>query len=248
MEVIRVMAATNTMGTPQSYSFKVKLNLKKSIHIGSGQNINEIIDIPITSEIDENGNRIPIVHGTVLKGILRNAGYSVAIHIFPDSSEQLSKNYKVGEEIPDGVKSHPFYSLFGCENYDGKLVVSEGKLDYAINEDAEKNINKRTGIHINPFLQCTMPGALFTLECVEIVSLTFEINCFNLTDEELGLLYGSINALKFHCVGGKRTIGMGIIESVEILDRNNEKNPTHIFITNGEAKLKSILLKKGGKS
>lgn len=241
------MATTNTIGTPQLYSFKVKLNLKKSIHIGSGQNINEMIDMPISSEIDENGHRIPIVHGTVLKGILRNAGFSVAIHIFPDLSQQLSQNYKVGEEIPDDVKSHPFYSLFGCENYDGKLMVSEGKLDYVINEDVEKNINIRTGIHVNPFLQSAMPGALFTLECVEVVSLTFEINCFNLNDEELNLLYGSINALKFHCVGGKRTIGMGIIESVEILDRNNEKNPTHSFIKNGEAKLKSILDNKGGK-
>lgn len=231
----------------RQYNIKVKLILNKSIHIGSGQNIDEIVDIPITSEFDENGKRIPIVYGTVLKGILRNIGYTVAIHLFPENAKNLSNNYRSGVELEDSVKNHPFHTLFGTDKQDGKIMVSEGKIDY-IKENIQENIGYKTGIHVHPYLQTVMHGALFTLEYVEVSSISFDITCLHLTEEEIGLLYGTINALKFHSIGGKRTTGMGIIEDVEILDENNSKNPNNVFIKHGKAALETILKKKGGKS
>ncbi|MHA1585084.1 MAG: RAMP superfamily CRISPR-associated protein [Promethearchaeota archaeon] len=188
----------------------VECQLNNSLHIGSSFHSGELIDNPIISKMEES-QKIPIIPANVIKGSVRNNAYIIFNSLIHDKlSEKMSQTNHLEPLDDPEYRIHPLVSLFGAPEIPGKLNFSEGKFLEPI------TIRNQAGILIDREYLSTVNQALFSYEIAEITKFSFEISALGLNDEELGILMGILNSLRFANIGGRTSTGSGIILNIKI--------------------------------
>jgi len=196
-------------------TINLTISFANQYHYGARDSGSSIVDNGIQRRKKFNGSRFEeemAIFGLSLKGLLRELAYEICqFGLFPFNP---GKNQFTPIDPKNGDPEHPFYSLFGYADFNGKIRVSHGSL-----LDENKNLNdyieKRTSIRLDPSLQSTKQGALFTFETCNIQKVAYTIDLINPTEKEAILLLATLNRLEGKTVAGRGSTGAGIILKTE---------------------------------
>ncbi|WP_427338315.1 type III CRISPR-associated RAMP protein Csx7 [Caloranaerobacter sp. DY30410] len=236
------------------YIIKGSIKALTPIHIGTGENSFDPLQVDSTVIRDENGK--PYIPGSSLKGVLRSyievllksgidSKYKACLIVnepcisdkfMKEIKEDINKNedidnkdYEIAKRIYD--KMCDVCKVFGSSYFASKLKIRDCKLKQDM-----AYVERRDGICIDRETGTALDGRKYEFEQVAAgTEFEFYMSVDNLDDEHEELLKYIINILKSGelKVGGKTSIGLGNIKLVDFEVYKITKNTLKDYITDG---------------
>lgn len=193
---------------------------KTPLRIGSGRRVElgSVTDTPLL-KARHAGREKPFIPGPSLKGVMRNFVESLAKTKYEESDHRYPCNiFDYRPEVVEKEKENP---CIACQIFGNRDLASHVSIfdAYPINE---YSIATKTGIGISRPFGGVQPGVIYTEEFVSpgtkwsFRMRIWNIDIFERRDDRAELLVSLLDAMVKPglMVGGRKTVGYGLIELV----------------------------------